>query len=543
MSARAVRMFSGATLRPAVLALAATLSFAASASDDQRALPLPRLGGDAEAEQAHRALRLLADEDVDGARAIVEPLLSHDAGSRAVRIAAGALAFMEHRYDEAVALLESAGPEGAGTYLTLARATREVTKDDAVAEGEHFVVAHPKGKDEVLVPYLLEALEAQRAALEKDLGWAPSRKVRVEILNGVRELARLSTLTEQEIRTSGTIAICKFDKLMIVSPKALLQGYDWLDTAAHEYTHYVVTRRTRNETPIWLHEGLAKWSESRWRGEGGESFSPFSAALLRDALARNDLVTFAQMHPSMAKLPSQERAALAFAEVTLAVEYLVKKGGAPLVNRVLDLVAAGRGAEAAVAEALGVPFERFLADWKRYLAARPLPKGGEHVLAMLRFKDDPRKAGDWAEWAEIQDPRARGFARLGELFRERGKWTAARIEYGKAVRKVGLRIAILADQYAIAAMMSDAPAEAERVLSEALVWNPDHAALHVHLSRVLVARKEYAAARTHLVLANRQDPFDPEIHAGLATALKALRDPGGASREKRFAEILRNRAH
>ncbi len=513
------------------------------ASEDRRAVEQPRpLGADpGTLERIRRALRLLADEDLDGARAIVEPLLARDPSSKAAQLAAGVLAFYEHRYAEAVSLLEPTGREEAGGYLALARATRDATKDDAVAEGEHFVVAYPKGKDEVLVPYLLDALEAQRAALAKDLGFAPRGKVRVEVLNGVRELAKLSTLSEDEIRTSGTIAICKFDKLMIVSPKALLKGYDWLDTAAHEYVHYVVTARTRNQTPIWLHEGIAKWFESRWRGEGGESFSPFSAALLRDALQRNDLVTFEQMHPSMAKLPSQEKAALAFAEVVMAVEYLVKRGGTALVARVLDLVASGRSADAAVAASLSTPFDRFLADWKRYMAARPLPRGGEHALALLRFKDDPKHGGEWSEWSEIQDSRARGFARLGALLRERGKWTAARVEYGKAVSRVGAKIPILADQYALAAMMSGAEGEAERVLAEAISWNPDYAALHVHLSRLLVKRKEFASARDHLVLANRQDPLDPEIHAGLALALEALGDPGAASREKRFAQLLSGR--
>ncbi len=492
----------------------------------------------ASAEQARKALRLLADEDVEGARAIVEPLLARDARSRPVQVAAGVLALLEHRYGEAISLLEAARSEAADSYLSLARATRDVTKDHARAEGEHFVVSYPKGKDEVLVPYLLETLEAQRGALGKDLGWTPPRKVQVEILNGVNELAKVSTLTEQEIRTSGTIAICKFNKLMLVSPKALLKGYDWLDTAGHEYTHYVVTRRTRNQTPIWLHEGIAKWSESRWRGGGGESFSPYLGALVKNALQRNDLVTFAEMHPSIAKLPSQERAALAFAEVVMAVEYLVKKGGAPLMARVLDRVAEGRSAEAAVAEALAVPFDRFLADWRRYMAARPLPKGGDHELALLRFKDDPKRGGEWSEWAAIPDARARGFARLGALMRERGKWTAARIEYGKAIRRVGANIPILADQYALAAMMSGAQAEAERMLAEAISWNPDYAALHVHLARILAGKKDAARAREHLLLANRQDPFDPDIHAGLAAALEALGDPEGASREKRFAAIL-----
>ncbi len=485
-----------------------------------------------------RTIAALDDEDVPAARALIEPALKERPDDRAVLTVAGLVRFYEQRYDDAVALLEKGGfPTGSTNYLALARAARDVTKDHRYAEGEHFVVSYPRGKDEVLVPYVLEALEAQRRALEQDLGWAPPGKVTIEFLNDTRELARVSTLSEEEIKTSGTIALCKFNKLMVVSPKALVKGYDWLDTAAHEYTHYVVTARTRNNTPIWLHEGLAKYSESRWRGSGGE-LSALAAGQLRRALERNQLVTFQQMHPSMAKLPSQEMAALAFAEVMVAVEYLQSKGGRPLMNRILDHVARGETAEKAVAQGLGVSFETFLADWKRYMKARPLPEGGDPGVEKLRFKGDPKHGGTHSEWAAIPDPRARGFARLGEILRERGRWSAARVEYAKAVARVGKGIPVLSDKFAMAAMMSGRDEEARGALVEAVRHHPRYAALHVHLARLDIKGKDWPQAKEQLLLANAVDPFDPEIHAGLAAVHEAQGDAGAASREKRFAQLL-----
>jgi tetratricopeptide (TPR) repeat protein len=485
-----------------------------------------------------RAVAALEDEDLATARTLVEPELAAHPEERAVQTVAGLLRFNEQRYKEAAELLEKGGlPTGTIDYLALAKAAREVTKDHLREEGEHFVVSYPKGKDEVLVPYVLEALEAQRRALERDLGWAPPGKVTIEFLNDTRELARMSTLTDEEIKTSGTIALCKFNKLMVVSPKALVKGYDWLDTAAHEYTHFVVTARTSNNTPIWLHEGIAKYSESRWRGKGGE-LSSASAGLLRDALRANKLITFAEMHPSMAKLPSQEAAALAFAEVELAVEYLEQKGGRELMNRILDLVQQGTSAEKAVAQALGVPFDGFLADWKRFMAARPAGDPGDLQAEKLRFKDDPKHGGTHSEWSEIPDEKARGFARLGEIFRERGRWAAARIEYGKAIQRVGKGIAVLSDKYALAAMMSGHEADAESALTEALRRHPQYAALHLHLARVHVRKKSWQAAKAELLAANAVDPFDPEIHAGLSTVHDALSEGGAAQREKRFAQLL-----
>ncbi len=516
-----------------LLALAAALAFSAPPAR-AAAARVPDRAGSAE---VLRVLRLLSEEDVAAARAAAAPLLASRPDDPAAKLAAGVLGFYEQRYGDAVALLEASGAGDAGGYLGLARDAREVTKDDARFEGEHFAVSYPKGKDEVLVPYLLDALERQRAVLADALGVSPDGRLGVEIVNDVKELAKLTTLTEAEIRTSGTVAVCKFNKLMILSPKALLKGYAWLDTAAHEYTHLVLTLKSRNRAPIWLQEGLAKWYEDDWRG-GGEPLSPFEAATVRNAVEKNDLVTFEEMHPSLAKLPSQERAALAYAEVVLAIERLVQQAGPKAPARVLDLVAAGKDAGEAVGEAVGKPFDRFLVDWRQWLAARPLPRGGEHALKKLRFRDDPKHGGTWSEWAEIPDDRARGFARLGEMMRSRGRPLAARVEYAKAWDRVGAKIPILADQYALVAMASGAEALAETVLAEAIGWSPEYAALHVHLARLARPPPGVGEGADHLLLANRQDPFDPEIHAGLARALTALGDPGGASREERFARIL-----
>jgi len=228
--------------------------------------------------------------------------------------------------------------------------------------------------------------------------------------------------------------------------------------------------------------------------------------------------------------------------VLLAVEYLVQRGGTALVARVLDLVAAGASADVAVSTALGVPWPDFMAAWKQHMASRPLPRGGATALRKLRFKDDPRENGPWAEWADLPDQASRNHARLGQLMRERGRWTAARVEYRKAIDRAGAKVPILANQYAIAAIQSGQKPEAEKVLLEAVRWSPDSAAIRVQLARLLLERKEYAHAREHLTMANRQDPFDPEIHAGLALAAEGLGDAGTASRERRFAEILHGRA-
>ena len=52
---------------------------------------------------------------------------------------------------------------------------------------------------------------------------------------------------------------------MMITPRVMVYGYGWLDTAVHEYVHYLLTIRTKNAAPVWMQEGLAKLMETRWR--------------------------------------------------------------------------------------------------------------------------------------------------------------------------------------------------------------------------------------------------------------------------------------
>ena len=76
----------------------------------------------------------------------------------------------------------------------------------------------------------------------------------------------MSPLTEDEIETTGTIALSKYNKLMVVSPRATLFGYPWMDTLAHEYTHLVVSRGSRT-TPCrcGCRRASRGSSRTRWR--------------------------------------------------------------------------------------------------------------------------------------------------------------------------------------------------------------------------------------------------------------------------------------
>ncbi|SVC79051.1 uncharacterized protein METZ01_LOCUS331905, partial [marine metagenome] len=34
----------------------------------------------------------------------------------------------------------------------------------------------------------------------------------------------------EDIATSGTVALCKYNRIMIISPGSLVRGYNWMDS-------------------------------------------------------------------------------------------------------------------------------------------------------------------------------------------------------------------------------------------------------------------------------------------------------------------------
>jgi hypothetical protein len=358
--------------------------------------------------------------------------------------------------------------------------------------------------------------------------------VRVEIYPEVADLAKVSPLTEKEIETSGTIALCKFNRLMIVSPRALVTGYPWLDTLNHEYTHYVITHVSKNTVPIWLHEGLAKFEEQRWRGPSGGGLTPVMEHLLASGIGHHHLITFAQMHPSMAKLPSQTDTGLAFAEVYTAIEYLHEKVGWRGIREQIARLRDGK-----VPEILSDDFE---SGWRAWLRGRKLRlhPGLLPAEAELRFKKGAGKPTEASEddSARIGEERARKLARLGGLLRARHRLAAAAIEYEKAQAIVGAGHPSVANKLARTYLELGDVTKAINVGEAALELYPDQAAPNATLGEAWLQRGDMAKAERYLLAAVAVSPFDPAVHCGLQRVYAAKKE-ARAGDEARACEALR----
>ena len=504
--------------------------------------------------------------DVPGSSRAVDELVQAFPDAPESAYYRGRVLFEQGKYDEAVKAYSEAAQRGAtpGSFESLAhretmvendarlaRAAAEETKGDAVFESEHFTLRTRPGKDTLLAPYALPALEKAYAGLTRDLGVTPSAKIRVEVYDSAKSLAHVSPLTVEQIKASGTIALCKYSRLMITSPKALLRGYPWLDTLSHEFVHYLVTQRGRNTVPIWLQEGLAKFLETRWRGPPGLAVDELALGLLQDAARKKTLIPFARMHPSIAMLPTQEQAALAFAEVEAAMRLLYQRGGQAALTELVSAMAAGMSDEQAVAQAYGKSFKEFEADWRAEVA-KPRTRAVSQKSARpqsakkLVFKEDAKGRTEPADLGAPRDPapedaETKRAIRLGEIFYARRRWASAAHEYGRARARLTRDVPLVSRRYAFSQTRLGHYAEAEEALAKAVAVDPEDEAAQALYGEVLKQLKKFDQAKIALDNGIAMDPFDPELHAIYLTLAKELKDKPLEEREQKALDLASGR--
>lgn len=474
----------------------------------------------------------------------LQALAATAAGSPEVLYLQGYQAFLEGDYEAAVAKLSAArkvfpGHRNIEGLFSLATAAGQVVEGHLEKRSKHFRLRFPP-EDEILVDHALETLEGAVAALRADLGFEPAHLITVDIYRNSEDLAAVSPLTEAEVERTGTIALCKWARLMVTTPRALRFGYPWMDTLSHELVHYAVSSLTRDRAPVWLQEGLAKFLESRWRRDPGEPLSPSSEHLLAKALASNKLITFEAMHPSMAKLPRAEDAALAFAEVATTVAFVFDQGGMAAVKNAVEAVGSGVDAREAVAQSLNLPWANFDKKWRAYMKSRNF-KIYPHLEPVKRqFR---KKAAVASKRAPTEDEALAGqgmekadrFLRLGNMLLMRNRPRAAAIEYDKGAKLAGPAHWLFPVKLGRTYLALREPDKALGALGELRALYPELPWPHLIAGQALLEKGEPEAARKALEASLANNPFDPELHCALgeAYARLATEDPALAARRDR----------
>ena len=418
------------------------------------------------------------------------------------------------------------------TYETLKEMQEETSNDG------RFLVRYFK-KDQMLIPYLIEVLQRADQALSKDFDYRPPGQILVEIYPTSEYLAKVSSLSEEDIETSGTIALCSDNRLMFTSPRGLARGYGWRDTVTHEFVHYYVTKYSANTVPIWLHEGIAKFQEVRWRHDPGPHLAAPQEDLLARSLQSKQLITFDQMHPSMAKLPSQTAASLAFAEVHTVLEFLYKKKGYQGIRMLLQALKSGFEMDDALMQSFGFNLQGLWDAWLAYMQKRGLKQYPGLVQRSLRFKRPGEEEEPEAEYDSIENKEVKDWAHIGELLRARGRLMAALRTYQKASHKGGDAHLVIQNGMAAILLALKKPMDIPSLLQRVIDYYPTYFTSYLHLGKAYMALQEPLRAIAAFEEAVGINPFHPEPHQALIRLYQQTDQPQLLSREKRVLEMMK----
>jgi hypothetical protein len=358
--------------------------------------PRAALGNDA---TVRRVADATTELDVQEARRLLSKIKGD---APAVRFEHARLAVYVGDCDAALAILSSStfaeAPE--------ANALAEVAKNCARATAGSLIIEDAaRGvwlrlqdqSDRVLVPFIVDVAARARDVIGRDLGVQLPRPLRIDLVRDLFSLAAVTGLPLEAAETTGTVAVARWGRVTMISPRATALGYPWQDTLAHEITHLALSRATRDRAPLWLQEGIAKREETRWRPPRPFDDTPAADDLALRALLEGRSVGIDRLGPSIAMLPTPEAATIAFAEVTSFISYFIRDQGEAALRLLLtDLKGLGlESADAALRSVTGYDLTVWKERWKRQLLALNTPgkSAAPQVAEVLRGRRAATQAG------------------------------------------------------------------------------------------------------------------------------------------------------
>ncbi len=330
-------------------------------------------GADDSVARAERATEKIIGLDFDDAR---RELDGGDVSSPAIALAQGRLALYEAHCDHAVELFSRADlahDEAASGLLDIAKGCARITAATVHdAELDPTVdVRYQDEDDRALTPLIVSTVVRAREALTRDLGVTWPKPTRIIVVRDLLSLSAMTGLPYEAAQTTGTVAVAKWGRVTLLSPRASRHGYAWRDTIAHELTHLAVTRATLDRAPLWLQEGVAKREEVRWRAPGPFDDRPTPEALVVRGIEQKLDLPLDKLGPSIAMLPSAEAAMVAFAEVTSFVRYFADSGGPEALPNLLGALRAQQSPDESLMAVSGSDLKGWDGRWRAELTAHP----------------------------------------------------------------------------------------------------------------------------------------------------------------------------
>jgi hypothetical protein len=445
---------------------------------------------------AARANELIIAAEYDKARA---ELAKADPNSPAVALAKARLALYEEDCDLAVALTgrsDIAQSEDGRLVADVARGCARVTAATVVDRDDAAGVVvrwHDEG-DRALMPLVVDTVVKARASLTRDLGVEWKKPTRITVVRDLLSLSAMTGLPYKAAQTTGTVAVAKWGRVTILSPRASKHGYPWRDTLTHELTHLAISMQSRERAPLWLHEGVARRQETRWRQPGPFDDRPSAESVVMRGMELKLDLPLDKLGPSIAMLPSADAAMVAFAEVTSFVRFFVESAGDGALAKLLVELRIAKNVDEALEKVSGETLAQWDARWRAQLARRPK----EPLSPLYGLGGQPPGLGD-----------SRERSRLAELLLGRGHADAALVELDK------INEALLADpslRYLRARVLEARgdPRAAEALVEDPKAWISSYGPCWALRARLARARGDLAVADAARDEALAHDPLGAE---------------------------------
>jgi tetratricopeptide (TPR) repeat protein len=253
----------------------------------------------------------------------------------------------------------------------------------------------------------------------------------------------------------------------------------------------------------------------------------------------DELISFERMHPSFAKLKTPRQGQLAFAEVTTVIDYMVKKGGWPLVFRLCEEMKNMNDWRGAIKRSTGMSFDEFWEAWvehARGLGYKELP-GMEITVYEIKKGEEGYEESDTLEESEIEEKPEYKYARLGDLLRDRGHYQAAILEYEKAHEMAPYSIKVL-NKLGLCYYLAGEYEKSVGPLEKAIEIAPDYSTSHVNLGRSLFKLEKYDKAKEVFEQVLEINPFNPIPYGYLIKIHEKEGDPKRIEKLKTDYKII-----
>lgn len=404
-------------------------------------------------------------------------------------------------------------------------------------ETENFVLLYKEGLDRVMTYYLPEILEQIYAAYSPMFDFQRTDKIIVELMPDHELFSYASALSRKQIETTGTIALCVENRLVVLTPRRVLQGYEWADTIAHEFIHYILSRKSRDHAPLWFQEGVAKYFEARWRENDGSFLDPGMESSLAQAITAEKFLTIQQMMPSFAALPTAALARQAYAQTASMVDYLVEKKDLSVVRAIAEELKSEPEMDEVLQTVIEMNFEEFESSWQEwaknqgYRSFDTVAEGGVTLL-------DKDESGSEIKEANPEDDAAKKHTRLGDLLLERHRYQAALKEYKKAItgnkkpnRQLSLRVLTCMEALDLAEEMIQ--------FIETQVMFPDRDTTMLgYMAEGHLRQNKLDEAKALLDRAININPFNPSIHRKMLATYDKNKEAEAVRKTEEIIAIL-----